>query len=349
MRKYLGIGVIVGAAAITLGACGSDSTDRGGTSTDGGGATDGGGGTGGSTNTCGAYCQKANAAGCAPANCASTCAGKSTCVPSWNALVACAAETGSVVCNAGTAEITGCDAELQEHTNCTTPADGGGAGGGTGGRPIVLPAGCATADLVVECNPLTNEPCDRSGEGCDFWTVDGAPGFYCLGGSTRAPGAPCDNSNGPWCQGMYHCAPDPNAGSGGSAGGGGSAGAAGSGAAGAAGSAGASTVVDASVPDDGPTSSADAADADAADASGASCAGHCGSQEPVPGSDPPCYCDNACEGQGDCCFDKRQECPIVPNPGICQKMCCGAGDCASGEVCNPFDASLGTAGICQPQ
>lgn len=44
-----------------------------------------------------------------------------------------------------------------------------------------------------------------------------------------------------------------------------------------------------------------------------SCVGHCDlDDEPVPGSKPPCYCDAACEGYGDCCSDKIQVCGKAP-------------------------------------
>lgn len=44
-----------------------------------------------------------------------------------------------------------------------------------------------------------------------------------------------------------------------------------------------------------------------------SCVGYCDlNDEPVPGSKPPCYCDAACEGFGDCCSDKIQICGKAP-------------------------------------
>src|SRR5262245_4484211 len=34
-----------------------------------------------------------------------------------------------------------------------------------------------------------------------------------------------------------------------------------------------------------------------------SCKGYCGFDNPIPGSDPECYCDDACTSAGDCCGD----------------------------------------------
>jgi hypothetical protein len=39
-----------------------------------------------------------------------------------------------------------------------------------------------------------------------------------------------------------------------------------------------------------------------------SCQGHCGSSSAVPGSTPPCYCDDYCTTAGDCCADKATVC-----------------------------------------
>ncbi len=214
----------------------------------------------------------------------------------------------------------------------------GNVGGGTGGSSVVLPAGCVNPSLTVQCNPLTSAECDSSTEACDLGSNGGENGFFCFSGNTEAPGAPCDNANGPWCVPTYHCSPAPATTS--DAGTGGSAGSAGAGATdastdGAAGAAGAAP--DSSVPDAAPT--------------GGSCVGHCGSSDPVPGSSPECYCDDACESpqNNDCCADKQTACPKPPSTGVCQKFCCAASDCGSGETCQAFDATTGTIGTCVPQ
>jgi hypothetical protein len=38
--------------------------------------------------------------------------------------------------------------------------------------------------------------------------------------------------------------------------------------------------------------------------------GHCGTSQPVPGSNPPCYCDNQCAQFGDCCADHQKACSV---------------------------------------
>lgn len=43
--------------------------------------------------------------------------------------------------------------------------------------------------------------------------------------------------------------------------------------------------------------------------SAGSCKGVCGSSDEQPGG---CYCDSACEGNGDCCTDYATECPPAP-------------------------------------
>lgn len=40
----------------------------------------------------------------------------------------------------------------------------------------------------------------------------------------------------------------------------------------------------------------------------ASCKGNCGSSQPVSGSNPPCYCDSACQSYKDCCADYATFC-----------------------------------------
>jgi hypothetical protein len=56
-----------------------------------------------------------------------------------------------------------------------------------------------------------------------------------------------------------------------------------------------------------------------------SCAGLCASVERVPGSDPACYCDPACEQNGDCCPGRAAACAAEPVPA--SPSC--AGRCSS--------------------
>jgi hypothetical protein len=220
MRRFFAIGIVVGTTALALGACGGDDSGGGGNTGGTEGGLGGSGGIGGGSNNCGAYCTKLETAGCAPANCATDCSGKATCVPAWNSLVQCAATTGTVTCTGTTANIAGCDSQKQAYADCTSST--GGTGGGTGGT----------------------------------------------GGSSTA----------------------------------------------------------------------------------GSCQGNCDLPEntPVPDSDPPCYCDDACVGFGDCCDDKEQYCPSGPPPpsDVCKKFCCSASDCASGETCEVLSATIGTLGYC---
>jgi hypothetical protein len=63
---------------------------------------------------------------------------------------------------------------------------------------------------------------------------------------------------------------------------------------------------------------------------GSSCEGFCGSSDPVPGSEPACYCDDQCEGFGDCCAD-------VCDPGVCDgdpAICGGGGGVPAEWTCN---------------
>ncbi len=39
-----------------------------------------------------------------------------------------------------------------------------------------------------------------------------------------------------------------------------------------------------------------------------SCVGHCGKITPVPGSNPPCYCDQTCQTLNDCCGNYSSAC-----------------------------------------
>jgi hypothetical protein len=45
-----------------------------------------------------------------------------------------------------------------------------------------------------------------------------------------------------------------------------------------------------------------------------SCAGHCGTHDPVPASNPPCRCDPACSFKNDCCTDRLTVCVKPPSP-----------------------------------
>ncbi|MCB9578019.1 MAG: hypothetical protein H6717_13430 [Polyangiaceae bacterium] len=53
------------------------------------------------------------------------------------------------------------------------------------------------------------------------------------------------------------------------------------------------------------------------------CTGHCGSSDPVPNSNPACYCDSICVNNGDCCADYGTVCnTTTPN-----SVGCGGSDC----------------------
>ncbi len=220
MRTIFVIGTFVGAVALAGGCSSSNNGNTGGAgNTDGGAATGGGGtgGSGGSANNCAAYCSKLEAAGCPPANCATDCAAKATCIPQWNSVVACVANTGTVTCSGTTPSVPECTAQASQYDACVNGGTGATGGGGTGGG--------GTASCVDMCETA-----------------------------------------------VY---PDP-----------------------------------------------------------------------VPGSDPACYCDPDCVAAGDCCADQATACPPPSNPGTCKKFCCAASDCASGEACNAFDATKGTLGVC---
>jgi hypothetical protein len=93
-----------------------------------------------------------------------------------------------------------------------------------------------------------------------------------------------------------------------------------------------------------------------------SCAGHCGSDTPVPDSDPECFCDDVCVESGDCCKDFVAACgydgsldasgdagpgscagqcgssdPQGNLPCFCDDACVDAGDCCSdyASLCDP--------------
>ena len=73
-------------------------------------------------------------------------------------------------------------------------------------RPAyTLPAGCAPAGKKFQCNPRTNEGCDRAkGEACDD---DDHGGFNCYPGPNSViEGGKCDDDNG--CLGGFGCDTD---------------------------------------------------------------------------------------------------------------------------------------------
>jgi hypothetical protein len=92
-----------------------------------------------------------------------------------------------------------------------------------------------------------------------------------------------------------------------------------------------------------------------------SCQGLCGGSQPVPASEPACYCDTFCTDNGDCCGDYQSLCggnsqpaPPAPAPAsgscvgscgspnatpagcFCDSSCLGLGDCCADyvAVCN---------------
>ncbi len=100
-------------------------------------------------------------------------------------------------------------------------SDGGDGGGGDGSVsaqctvPTTAPSGgsCITinADAGIQCNPVTNAPCDvDAGLGCD---TDFKGGYTCLAQSTVALCGACNEVNGPYCIGTATCLPLTDAGS----------------------------------------------------------------------------------------------------------------------------------------
>ena len=87
----------------------------------------------------------------------------------------------------------GCDAPAMPPSMgmCVTLTTGaGGGGGGGGGEP------------GIECNPVTNEPCDTAaGEACDF---AGPNAFACYGGNEASLCEACDQEN-VFCFGTMTC------------------------------------------------------------------------------------------------------------------------------------------------
>ncbi len=73
-----------------------------------------------------------------------------------------------------------------------------------------------------------------------------------------------------------------------------------------------------------------------------SCAGHCGSDVAVPGSDPECFCDDVCVDSGDCCSDFSAVCAVDGAAG-------SSGDGASGSCvgfCGELDPVPGAECYC---
>jgi hypothetical protein len=80
--------------------------------------------------------------------------------------------------------------------------------------PATPPSGgsCITLnDAGIQCNPVTNAPCDAdAGLGCD---TDFKGGYACLPKSTVAVCGACNEVNGPYCIGTATCLPLTDAGS----------------------------------------------------------------------------------------------------------------------------------------
>lgn len=82
----------------------------------------------------------------------------------------------------------------------------GGAGSSVSSSTIVTTTGAATTTTgggaPYECNPVTNEPC-AAGDACDL-SQEG--GFVCFPPpNDQNTCEPCDNANGPFCQGTNAC------------------------------------------------------------------------------------------------------------------------------------------------
>jgi len=79
--------------------------------------------------------------------------------------------------------------------------------------PSTPPSGgscIALDDAGIQCNPVTNAPCDvDAGYGCD---TDFSGGYQCLPSSTESLCADCNEVNGPWCIGTATCLPNSDAG-----------------------------------------------------------------------------------------------------------------------------------------
>ena len=97
-------------------------------------------------------------------------------------------------------------------------SDGGGGDGSASAQctvPTTPPSGgsCITInpDAGIQCNPVTNAPCDvDAGLGCD---TDFKGDYTCQGQSTVALCGSCNEVNGPYCIGTATCLPLTDAGS----------------------------------------------------------------------------------------------------------------------------------------
>lgn len=136
-------------------------------------------GTGSPGSSCEAYCAKAASAGCEPANCVATCETPQTqCDAEFDAIIACAAATGTVTCDAGQPDVGGCEAQLTAYLECAS-------GSGT-----------SCYEGAGDCDPTDPTSCG-GGEACDL-SQDG--GFVCFPPPNDAAiGAPCDPAAGPYC------------------------------------------------------------------------------------------------------------------------------------------------------
>jgi hypothetical protein len=93
-----------------------------------------------------------------------------------------------------------------------------------------------------------------------------------------------------------------------------------------------------------------------------SCAGHCGSDVPIPDSDPECFCDELCVDTGDCCkdfvavcgFDGSLDASSDAGPGSCAGACgsdAAQGDppCFCDDLCTEnADCCADYATLCDP-
>jgi len=67
------------------------------------------------------------------------------------------------------------------------------------------PPGCLDESVKISCNPLTNNPC-AGDESCDLGETPAGFALSCYPPPNLAgPGDACDNENGPFCVGGYHC------------------------------------------------------------------------------------------------------------------------------------------------
>jgi hypothetical protein len=89
-----------------------------------------------------------------------------------------------------------------------------------------------------------------------------------------------------------------------------------------------------------------------------SCVGFCGSESPVPGSSPECFCDEACVDSGDCCKDAIAVCGLDGGSsgdapaGSCACLCGSpdpAGECFCDDACvDNGDCCPDYAQLCTP-